>query len=428
MATHTSSGSGASNSPFNRTAQHDAKRIAILSQAARLFNYKGSRATTLQDIADSLGLSKTSLYYYVKTKEELIFQCYMAALDHHHSRLDVIEREHETPIERIRAFFLCHFEDWQAAQTGRAPHWAVLLEIAALPAPHRETVEARYIEMFKRLREYIRQGIAEGSLRSCEPTSVVLAILGSLDWTFSWLQQIPPDQIQDVAAEGFDLIAHGLCAGPSTHPPAPDLTAWIAGVPLPGFNREEQNRLKQQAFFKTGIWYFNKKGFNGTSLDEIAEHLHVSKGAFYYHIKNKEDLLYNCYKHSLNISESIHAFAAAQTGTGMQKVEIACRHMFYVQNSEEGPLIRYNSITALPLQKRLSILERTEKVNQRFGELLLEGQADGSVRPVNTFVAQHMVTGAINAAMEIDRWRRVESIETASTQYFDVFFNGLLPR
>ena len=49
-------------SPFNRSAQHDAKRLAILSQAARLFNYKGSRATTLRDIAHSLGLTKTSLY------------------------------------------------------------------------------------------------------------------------------------------------------------------------------------------------------------------------------------------------------------------------------------------------------------------------------------------------------------------------------
>ena len=52
---------GAMPSPFNRTAQHDAKRLAILSEAARLFNYKGARATTLRDIAESLGLTKTSL-------------------------------------------------------------------------------------------------------------------------------------------------------------------------------------------------------------------------------------------------------------------------------------------------------------------------------------------------------------------------------
>ena len=47
MADDTSPTPGGSASPFNRTVQHDAKRLAILSQAARLFNYKGSRATTL---------------------------------------------------------------------------------------------------------------------------------------------------------------------------------------------------------------------------------------------------------------------------------------------------------------------------------------------------------------------------------------------
>ena len=80
MTADNSSDQDGQSSPFNRTAQHDAKRAAILSQAAKLFNYKGSRATTLRDIAQSLGLTKTSLYYYVKTKEELIYQCYMAAL------------------------------------------------------------------------------------------------------------------------------------------------------------------------------------------------------------------------------------------------------------------------------------------------------------------------------------------------------------
>ena len=79
--TRESSAAPNGSSPFNRTAQHDAKRAAILSQAAKLFNGRGSRSTTLLDIAQGLGLTKTSLYYYVKTKEELIYQCYVAALD-----------------------------------------------------------------------------------------------------------------------------------------------------------------------------------------------------------------------------------------------------------------------------------------------------------------------------------------------------------
>ncbi len=70
MTTSNPTGQDGQSSPFNRTAQHDAKRTAILSQAAKLFNSKGSRATTLRDIAETLGLTKTSLYYYVKTKDD----------------------------------------------------------------------------------------------------------------------------------------------------------------------------------------------------------------------------------------------------------------------------------------------------------------------------------------------------------------------
>lgn len=415
-------------SPFNRTAQHDAKRAAILSQAAKLFNYKGSRATTLKDIAESLGLTKTSLYYYVKTKEDLIYQCYMAALAHHHHNMDDIESTHPEASTRASAFFQQHFENWLAAQEGRGPHIAALLEIAALKGAHREEVEASYIAMFKRFREYIRQGIADGTLRQCEPSATTRAIMGSVDWTFSWLHSIPLHQVSATAKEAFDILAHGIFAGNGAHPPA-DISHETEQVALlRGFDREEQNRLKQIAFLKTGTLFFNRQGFNGTSLDEIAEHLNVSKGAFYYHINNKEDLLFRCYCHSLDIMEKIHVQAAQSMGSGLEKAELTCRRTFYVQNSDVGPLIRYNTITALPMERRLQILKRTDKANEKFGNFLKEGIVDGSVRPVNSYVAQQLITGAINAAMNLKQWRKVDNIDSAAIDYFDIFFNGLLPR
>ena len=415
-------------SPFNRTVQHDAKRAAILSQAAKLFNYKGSRATTLRDIAESLGLTKTSLYYYVKTKEELIYQCYMAALENHHRTLDEVEARYDRPAERASAFFMQIFDNWLAAREGRGPHIAALMEIAALKGAHREEVEASYIAMFKRIRQYLRDGIAEGEMRNCETTSATRAIMGSVEWTFSWLHQIPLDKVGATAREAVDIIGHGLYAGKGEYNAADiDYQNWEQPG-MPGFNREEQNRMKQEAFYRTGTWFFNKQGFNGTSLDEIAEHLHVSKGAFYYHIKNKEDLLFNCYSRSLDITEQIYDQAAAAPGSGIEKIEASCRRIFQVQNSEHGPLVRYNTITSLPMDRRKKILKRTEQVNERFGKFLEAGIQDGSIRPVSKFVAQEMIAGAINAAMDINLWRRVDDVDGAAREYFDVFFNGLRPR
>ena len=422
MATDTPS------SPFNRTVQHDAKRAAILSQSAKLFNYKGSRATTLRDIAESLGLTKTSLYYYVKTKEELIYQCYMAALEHHHRTLDDVESRFQDPAERASVFFLQHFDNWLAAREGRGPHIAALMEIAALKGAHREEVEASYIAMFKRIRQYLRDGIAAGEMRAVDTTSATRAIMGSVEWTFSWLHRIPLDKVKETAREAVDIIGHGLYSGDGEYQAASiDVHDWEQAA-MPGFNREEQNRLKQEAFYKTGTWFFNKQGFNGTSLDEIAEHLHVSKGAFYYHIKNKEDLLFNCYSRSLDITEQSYDQAASEPGTGIEKIEASCRRIFQVQNAEHGPLIRYNTITALPMEKRKKILKRTDLVNERFGQFIEAGVADGSIRPVSNFVAQEMIAGALNAAMDINLWRKVDDLDEAAKDYFDVFFNGLRPR
>jgi hypothetical protein len=47
---------------------------------------------------------------------------------------------------------------------------------------------------------------------------------------------------------------------------------------------------------------------------------------------------------------------------------------------------------------------------------------------VNNYVAQQLISGAINAAMNLKQWRKIDNIDSAAIDYFDIFFNGLLPR
>jgi len=417
-----------SDSPFNRKAQHDAKRIAILSEAARLFNGKGSRATTLQDVARGLGLTKTSLYYYVRTKEDLIFQCYELALQRQHARLDALDSSGIAPLERVEGFFTHQFEQWKDAQTGSDMHLAALLEIASLHERHRAQIEGEYIRLFQRLRDYLRSARQSGTLRSIETTSTTRAILGAMDWLFYWLHQVDRSEVDATARSAWQILLRGLYAGTDTYRPQPLSSTTDPSKPAQGFDREEQHRQKQEAFYKTGTWFFNKAGFNGASLDDIAEHLNVSKGAFYYHIRNKEDLLYACYERSIEITRRIHRRVTGTELTGLQKVDETSRRIFHVQNSPIGPLIRYNTITALPPPRRREILAATENSNGQFEEFLREGMADASVREVDPFLARSLMTGAINASMDIALWRRVDDIDSAACEYFDIFFNGLLPR
>lgn len=421
MATNSNDGG----SPFNRGIQHEAKQSAILSRAAKLFNTKGARATTLSDVANKLGLTKTSLYYYVKTKEDLIFQCYDASMKHALRSLDQIEQETDDPLERTLRFMRSRVDSILQALQGNADYYAAPLELASLKPQHRDALTAEYLEMFKRVRTYIREGIEAGSIRPCHSTTTTRALIGALDWSFYWLYEIPREEAEKASDAVADICANGLLSLTTDFVSSAHRIRPEAVPPAGGFDREAQNRLKQEAFFKAGTRFFNSKGFTGTSLDEIAEYLQVSKGAFYYHFANKESLLTQCYDYSLDQLQAIYNEVVVKEQPATAKLDEICRRIFTVQNSDLGPLIRYNTITALPPPIRRRVLARTEEINDHIGDIIRDGQAQGEYRPANTLVAQNMLQGAINASMNIAQWRQVDDLDATAIEYFDVFQFGL---
>lgn len=412
-------------SPFNKGIQHEAKHGAILSRAAKLFNTKGARATTLSDVANRLGLTKTSLYYYVKTKEDLIYQCYDASLKHAHSLLDEVEAQTKDPLERVCLNLDLHIQSILDSLSGDGDYFAAPLELESVKADHRDLLVAEYVRLFKRFRDHIKQGIEQGGIRQIDATSTARALMGALDWSFYWLYEMPEADAADAARAVRQIVTHGLLKQPEAyqpkdHPVNSDVTA-----PARGFDREAQNRLKQEAFFKAGTRFFNKKGFSGTSLDEIAEHLQVSKGAFYYHFANKESLLTQCYEYSLDLLSAMYDSVASSEKSPAARLDEACRRIFFLQNSDQGPLISYNTITALSPPIRRKVLTRTDEVNANLDRMIDAGKSDSSFNAVSTPVAANMLVGAINAAMDMSLWRKLDDIDAAAIDYFDVFLFGL---
>lgn len=405
--------------------QHEAKRGAILSRAAKLFNTKGARATTLSDVAAKLGLTKTSLYYYVRTKEDLIFQCYEASMQHTLLTLDEVEAQTQDPLERTLLFMEQHIETILKALRGESEYYAAPLELASLNAERRDKLRGEYLTMFKRVRGYIRDGIEQGSIRTRHSTTTTRALIGALDWSFYWLYEMTPE-VAASAAEGMrDIVVNGLFDKRVTYKPSEHPISLESAAPTRGFDREAQNRLKQEAFYKAGTRFFNTKGFGGTSLDEIAEYLQVSKGAFYYHFANKDALLAQCYEYSLNQLDAIYNELEESDLDAPAKLDAACRRIFNIQNSELGPLIRFNTITALPSDLRREVLAKSDAITGRLGKILEAGKAEGTIRDINIPVAQNLLTGAINASMDIEIWRNIDNLDEAAIDYFDFFYFGL---
>ena len=236
---------------------------------------------------------------------------------------------------------------------------------------------------------------------------------------------MPRDQANSVIEVLRDLFTHGLLCSPDSQ------SLQMAAETLPcsaedeAFDREAQNRLKQEAFLKAGTRCFNQKGFSGTSLDEIAEQLQVSKGAFYYHFVNKEALLTQCFDYTLDRLEQIIAGVEQLKTSPASKLASACHHIFVLQNSEQGPLVHFNSITALPPAVRQRLLVRLAAVHRTLETAIVEATSDGEFREVSAGIVIQLLTGALNAAMDLEVWQPIDNIDQSAADYFSVFFRGL---
>jgi AcrR family transcriptional regulator len=408
-------------SPFSRDYQREQKRRAILSEASRLFNIHGARATKLDDISARLNLNKASLYYYVKSKDDLIYQCYLASCETLSEMIYEADRQSRTGAGKLTAFILAYFMACKEIMEGGRHHMAILSETRALKPEHRKIVAARYSEIQGRVRSFIRMGRDDGSLQVASEIDAALALFGLLQLTVLWLPQTDPEGYGQAAEDFIDIVFNGITAA------QPGVDRQASALAENGIDRaataEEGDRLAD--FCRIGSAYFNSKGFKGASLDEIAETLKLTKGSFYYHVRDKDELLYRCFRRSLAIIQQAQEASAVNAACGLEALQRCAFHLFRIQNSNSGPLIRFSLIPSLSETHRKEILAGIAGVTDRFGDMIREGIDDGSVRTVNPFIAEQILVSAVDLSTELQWQRPVEDLLADARVFFEFYFDGI---
>lgn len=426
MTAETPSSSHRIKSPFSRKKQHESKLQTILSEAARLFNFQGTRATTLGDIARSIGLTKTSLYYYARNKEELVYKCYLASCDAGDEIMEEAQQGADTGLDCLCNFVKVFFARWEDIDKGRRPYTAMLIEIPTLASKHREAIEARVDRHFNTIMGFVQRGIEDGSVSECAPIPTTQAFLAIVHWSYVWYGNVPVEKREAAVEQLLNLIKEGISSRTYQFD---DIVFPTLDTQLPaGFNRDKQNDIKRSAFLQVGSMMFNQRGYMGASLDDVAEQLDVTKGAFYYHIQNKEDLLYQCFQRTLELISEMLKRASNDGGNGAEKIEMVLRYLFNVQHNEDGPLIGYRALPSLSTERRNEILLLTEASSDQLGALIKEGIADGSIRNVDPRIVEHAIAGTVDAAPEIAARMRFSDNSEVSAEYLELFFNGIAKR
>jgi AcrR family transcriptional regulator len=155
--------------------------------------------------------------------------------------------------------------------------------------------------------------------------------------------------------------------------------------------------------------------------------LNVTKGSFYHHNDNKDDLIIACFERTFAVIRRAQSVAAGDV-SGWQQLSAAAAALVSYQLSNDGPLLRITARSGLPEAAAEQIIRTMNRLSEQFASFVVDGMVDGSVRPVDPTIASQMINGMINASASVKRWVPGATIENVADLYARPLFMGLLCR
>lgn len=402
------------NKPDGQRAPRGAKRFAarrdaIIASAVTEMNRHGVRGMTLGEVAASLGLVSTAVMYYFRSKEELAVAAMLASIAQYDALIADAAR---LPVEaRVSALVRGYLAFRLAVRQGAASETADTSDIRALNSAE---VNAAFLAMFRSLRRLVPETV--GETRE-DRTGRAVYLWSELTWTPAWIFNWRDADFPRIGDRFGDVLAHGV-AGPGAH--------WRPTPPEP-LDDLEGTDLGQAQFLRAATALINDEGYHGASVERISAFLRVTKGAFYHHNENKDELVIACFQRTFDLMWRAIDAAEARGGTGLDILADVMQTLVRRQLTG-APLLRTSALSTAPEAMRPHLLGQFRRITIRLASLLCDGVRDGSIRPVDTAITAQALTAAINAASELNFWRPEADPERVAQGYVRTVLRGAYAR
>jgi len=183
-------------------------RQDILRTAARLFQQRGYDATSMNDVAAALKLSKGGLYHHFQSKDEMLFHIMNHALDITDERVVKVVRGIQGPEERLRTLIKLHIEVVLSVRDREVT--VMLHENHPLPPSLRKQINQRkkdYIHFVEGLIADVQR--LKGSKGPVTARAAALSLLGMINWIYQWYKPEGRLQAQDLVPQYTELLFAG---------------------------------------------------------------------------------------------------------------------------------------------------------------------------------------------------------------------------
>jgi AcrR family transcriptional regulator len=198
-------------SPFPDTAERQAtrrrKRDAVLIAAVRMFNARGFHATSLDDVAASLGISKPTIDHYLGSKDRVLLECVTIGLNQLRDAAEAAKARPGTGLDRLRSFL----ESYARVNMEDFGRCVIRTGDEMLSPQSATTFRGLKRDIDNRLRELIRDAVADGSIRPVDERIAAFAFAGALNWPARWYNEEGPESPEDTARALTDILIQG-CA------------------------------------------------------------------------------------------------------------------------------------------------------------------------------------------------------------------------
>jgi AcrR family transcriptional regulator len=184
------------------------RREELFRLAARLFSEKGYHGTSMQHLAEGMGILRGSLYAHIDSKEELLFDIVDRGADRFITRMEEVVASDVSPNEKIRLAISAHITtvaEHLEASTVFLNDWRFL-------SPERREIIQSKRDLYESLvREIVEEGIEWGAFpEDLDVKFSGLLILSAVNWVYQWYDPEGPLTPDEIADRFGDMILESL--------------------------------------------------------------------------------------------------------------------------------------------------------------------------------------------------------------------------
>jgi AcrR family transcriptional regulator len=414
-----------SRSPISESVPVEANagdmRLRILNAAAQLFTEHGFDATSLDQVGASVGLHKATLYHYVESKDQILYECLNLSFEQFSDYIDELHDTERPVFERLRNFF-CRLAEVQSTTFGRC-----LALVGAQPL-RRETggkIRTLQRDVDQAVRTVLLEGMDSGAIRPFRPATVAAMLFGIYNGIPRWYRQDGALTLQQISNRIFDVVEHGIALTPRFDGPPPGGVARDPIMTITQPDSARQAATQYDNIIREAAILFAENDFDPTSLNSIAARVNINKATLYHYIRSKDELLYLCLDRSFqNLDEAV-SYLRHRAIPPIARLRAFHDLLIHAQNNIYGRCLNLISPQALRRSASSAILEFQRRLDDAARALYADGVAAGDLREMPPIIFTATIYGASNW---VPRWfdpRQEGGLQHVIDTFFDIFVNGL---